>query len=144
MATAGVSVTDRRGKEGGAGMTTDSKKCSMCRQIKPLSDFYRDWRNYSDGLRSWCKECYNAKSSAGVGWELFLPLNDKRWLRQLYHHEGLNLRDIAEMVGCRQGQVKQALQEHRIPLNRPHPARFIRLLRAVERQEAVAGKRTCS
>ena len=34
------------------------KPCWKCKKIKPLKGFYRDSRN-SDGLKSWCKRCFN-------------------------------------------------------------------------------------
>lgn len=34
------------------------KPCTKCKQIRPLSDFYKDTRN-KDGLKGWCKECFN-------------------------------------------------------------------------------------
>ena len=34
------------------------KRCSKCKQIKPVSEFYTDTR-HKDGLQSRCKECMN-------------------------------------------------------------------------------------
>lgn len=33
------------------------KPCTKCKQIQPLSNFYKDTRN-RDGLKSWCKRCF--------------------------------------------------------------------------------------
>ena len=33
-----------------------SKKCSKCKQIKAISEFYKD-RGSKDGLHYWCKQC---------------------------------------------------------------------------------------
>jgi len=38
------------------GGKTEQKRCSKCKQFKPLSEFYKD-RSTKDGLARWCKEC---------------------------------------------------------------------------------------
>ena len=35
-----------------------AKKCSECREIKPIGEFYKR-KNTIDGLQYWCKECVN-------------------------------------------------------------------------------------
>ena len=39
------------------GVMIPSKACTKCKQIKPLSAFYKDSRN-DNGLQGWCKECH--------------------------------------------------------------------------------------
>jgi len=43
--------------------TIQTKRCTKCKQIKPLSEFYKSRRN-PDGLHSWCKSCVNAALKA--------------------------------------------------------------------------------
>lgn len=42
-------------------MTNNTKSCTVCKNIKPYSDFYSDKRA-SDGLYSKCKSCHNLVS----------------------------------------------------------------------------------
>lgn len=36
-----------------------SKSCTQCKQIKPLSDYYKN-SSVKSGLYSWCKSCHNS------------------------------------------------------------------------------------
>jgi len=38
------------------------KQCSICGQLKPESEFYKN-RSSSDGLQSQCKECHKQKQA---------------------------------------------------------------------------------
>jgi hypothetical protein len=38
---------------------SEAKECSLCRTVKPTSEFNRD-RQRSDGLRPQCRSCHNA------------------------------------------------------------------------------------
>lgn len=41
----------------GLGICTDmEKKCTRCRTVKPLSDYYKTY-GYADGHYTWCKKC---------------------------------------------------------------------------------------
>lgn len=37
-------------------MDRDTKRCSMCGEVKPLDDFGRIW-NRADGRQNYCKQC---------------------------------------------------------------------------------------
>ena len=41
----------------------ECKKCQRCLRLKPLKDFYADPRK-SDGLHSYCKDCFNKGNKA--------------------------------------------------------------------------------
>lgn len=46
------------------------KPCSKCKEVKPLSDFYRDVRR-KNGVTSWCRDCWrkyetNRREKLGV------------------------------------------------------------------------------
>lgn len=43
----------------------DSKKCSDCHEVKPLTDFYRQ-SDRADNLRSDCKACHRARNRKNV------------------------------------------------------------------------------
>lgn len=50
-----------------AGVKTEQKQCCKCKELKPLSEFYKN-RSTRDGLARWCKECkrqYSKKRTAG-------------------------------------------------------------------------------
>lgn len=36
--------------------TSEGKRCSVCKETKPVSEFWKD-RHRSDGLTIWCKVC---------------------------------------------------------------------------------------
>jgi hypothetical protein len=45
----------------------EKKQCGKCKELKPLSDFYKN-KSTKDGLARWCKECkrqYSKKRTAG-------------------------------------------------------------------------------
>ena len=42
----------------------DSKVCTKCNELKPLSDFYNDKRVKKDGKAAQCKACSNAQNKA--------------------------------------------------------------------------------
>ncbi len=41
----------------------DSKQCTRCDEVKPLSDFYPDKR-YAQGVKSWCRKCTRTYQNA--------------------------------------------------------------------------------
>jgi len=119
----------------------NSKRCTKCDEVKPISDFSRH-RGHRDGLQYECKACQRrahivAGRVPGLDWEIYSQLHDRSWLRRQWEHEGRDARDIAEMAGCRPAHVRRALNHHEIPIRRSRSPRVIRLLRAVERQREV-------
>ena len=119
----------------------NSKRCTKCDEVKPISDFSRH-RGHRDSLQYECKVCQRhahivAGRVPGLDWEIYPQLHDRAWLRRQWEHEGRDARDIAEMAGCRPAHVRRALNHHEIPIRRSRSPRVIRLLRAVERQREV-------
>ena len=51
---------------------------------------------------------------------IYLKLNDRDWLNQLYTVEVKSTIHIAKLAGCSSGAVKSALRGHGIPI-RDHP-----------------------
>lgn len=64
------------------------KRCSGCKKIKPLSDFYDDARNINTGKQSRCKQCFADYKQTPRAKELAKRLTQtekyKRW-RYKYH-----------------------------------------------------------
>lgn len=79
----------------------------------------------------------NSKRYLDHEWAEYPQLHDATWLRWQWEHEGLDVRDVAEIVGCRPVHVRRALNHHEIPIRRSRPPHITRLLRAVERQRGV-------
>lgn len=58
------------------------KECRRCSAQKPVGEFYAD-RRTPDGLRTWCKDCWNAYSrsrwASGVTDRTRKAVRDKAW-----------------------------------------------------------------
>lgn len=61
-------------------ITKLSKQCSKCGQDKPESEYYKS-RDYSDGLKKWCKSCMVANRRE---WTKKNPEKNKEFRKQDY------------------------------------------------------------
>ena len=95
-------------------MTVTEKACSNCREIKPVSEFYRG--KNSDGFISWCKPCmkwntrrhYNKDRGAAVArsirWAKENPDKVRRnKQRRRFAAYGISEQEFAAMVDAQGG-----------------------------------------
>ena len=99
---------------------TETKRCTMCGETKPLDAFRRD-RSKKLGRRSRCRECerqseriYYPRSTAHR--QEYPLLRDRAWLDQQYSREFRSIAEIATMVGCSYRTARLAIKRHQIPM----------------------------
>ena len=63
-----------------AGFCHNSKYCPNCKQVKPLSEFYKDIYR-PDGLQSWCNTCQKTYRQSQKGKKVHQRGNRKYYLR---------------------------------------------------------------
>lgn len=64
----------------------DAKQCSRCKEIKPISDFYKN-QGWIDGLHPYCKKCVLAYQKAKREIKLAQSPGQYRWKRDLVRHD---------------------------------------------------------
>jgi hypothetical protein len=64
----------------------DTKRCSRCQEIKPVSDFYKS-DQWIDGLHVYCKKCVLAYQKAARESKLAQFPGKYRWKRDLIRHD---------------------------------------------------------
>ena len=64
----------------------DTKRCSRCQEVKPVSDFYKNER-WIDGLHPYCKKCLLAHQKERREIKLALSPGKYRWKRDLIRHD---------------------------------------------------------
>jgi hypothetical protein len=64
----------------------DTKRCSRCQEVKPVSDFYKS-DQWIDGLHVYCKKCVLAYQKAARESKLARFSGRYRWKRDLIRHD---------------------------------------------------------
>lgn len=64
----------------------DTKRCSRCKEIKPVSEFYKS-DQWIDGLHVYCKKCVLAYQKAAREAKLAQSPGKYRWKRDLIRHD---------------------------------------------------------
>ena len=64
----------------------DTKRCSRCQEVKPVSDFYKS-DQWIDGLHVYCKKCVLAYQKAARESKLAQFPGKYRWKRDLIRHD---------------------------------------------------------
>ena len=64
----------------------DTKRCSRCKEIKPVSEFYKS-DQWIDGLHVYCKKCVLAYQKAARETKLAQSPGKYRWKRELIRHD---------------------------------------------------------
>lgn len=70
---------------------SDTKKCTTCKEIKPVTDFYKDIRR-ADGLKSQCKKCHSITSVLSRDKERHRTRN-REWMRKSKYHTREEVRE---------------------------------------------------
>jgi hypothetical protein len=69
-----------------AQQSEDTKRCSRCQEVKPVSDFYKN-DGWIDGLHPYCKKCVLAYQKAARESKLAQSPGRFRWKRDLIRHD---------------------------------------------------------
>ena len=96
----------------------DTKRCSRCQEIKPVSDFYKN-DGWIDGLHPYCKTCVLAYQKAARESKLAKFPGKYRWKRDLIRHDYFALIDRpikAYVLGVLAADGNVLPKHHRITL----------------------------
>ncbi len=81
---------------------TISKICSICRELKPATEFYK-FKNHADGLDSCCKKCTDKRKKAFYKNNVGARIKNRiRGRLHYFIYQGINISadDAIEFLGC--------------------------------------------
>ena len=96
----------------------ETKRCSRCQEVKPVSDFYKH-KGWIDGFHPYCKKCVLAYQKASRETKLAQFPGQYRWKRDLIRHDYFAQIDSpmkAYMLGILAADGNVLPKHHRITL----------------------------
>ena len=117
-------------------MRSDPKRCSKCREFKPIDSFYRD--NRRNGLCSECKSCYDRRvleykrkhpekhRAAQKKYKLSIQVVRRIENKRLLKKYGISLEQFWKMLCEQQGRCAVCLSPSNLQVDHDHNSGVVR------------------